>query len=425
MPPTLSVLQQELHARPHPICSGAVSVRHRAYFHQPVADLVAWAVAVAADLGAQVVHDLPFLRAWSWAGGEFRIEAHNEFATLTWIGPQPGRPFADAEGWPGPFAAHTARLPDACVVDVHLELRPSPPDDLGREDLIPLFGDHQFLGGRVSDGMAAIWSSFLADESGAYRLLVQDFGLSPRRCGRLVQRCLDIVTYLHLALIGLGEARAVNPDLIACGAEVDRIVGDIADPHTPTDERALLDRLSNLSARLEHLRARTARRFAATAAYGDITRDRLAELRERKIAGFQTVGEFLSRRLSPGLRTVTAVRTSLDDLARRQERCADLLRTRIDVRLAEQNQALLASVDRRAGLQLRLQETVEGLSVVVISYYLVGLIKYLAAAAKPATHLDSDLAAGIAVPVVVLAVFLMTRRLRRRLHARAEIRSPR
>lgn len=417
MPPTLSMLQQELHARPQPICSGAQCVRHRAYVHHPVADLMDWAARAAAGLGAGIVHDLPFLRAWTWPDGELRVEAHNEFATLTWISPQAGRPFADAQAWPGPFAAQAAGLPDTCVVDLVLELRPGPPADLGREDLVPLFGDHQFLGGRVSDGMAAVWSDFRADSSGAYRLLVQDFGLSPRRCGRLVQRCLDIVTYLHLALIGLGEARAVNPDLIACGTEVDRIVADIADPDTPIDERVLLDRLSTLSARLEHLRARTARRFAATAAYGDITRERLGELRERKIAGFQTVGEFLGRRLSPGLRTVAAVRTSLDDLSRRQERCANLLRTRIDVRLAEQNRALLASVDRRAGLQLRLQETVEGLSVVVISYYLVGLIKHLAVAAKPVIRLDSDLATGLAVPVVVLAVFLLTRRLRRRLHA--------
>jgi uncharacterized membrane-anchored protein len=49
----------------------------------------------------------------------------------------------------------------------------------------------------------------------------------------------------------------------------------------------------------------------------------------------------------------------------------------VDVERSAQNQALLESMDRRADLQLRLQKTVEGLSVVAISYYAVNLVVYL------------------------------------------------
>ena len=71
-------------------------------------------------------------------------------------------------------------------------------------------------------------------------------------------------------------------------------------------------------------------------------------------------------------------------------------------------------MNRRARLQLRLQETVEGLSVVVLSYYLVGLLGYGFKAAKAAgVTVDTDLATGLAVPVVLAGVWFGVRRLRR------------
>src|SRR3546814_18423991 len=59
---------------------------------------------------------------------------------------------------------------------------------------------------------------------------------------------------------------------------------------------------------------------------------------------------------------------------------SNLLRTRVDIELEAQNRDVLMSMNRRARLQLRLQETVEGLSVVAISYYVVGLVGYAAKA---------------------------------------------
>lgn len=95
-------------------------------------------------------------------------------------------------------------------------------------------------------------------------------------------------------------------------------------------------------------------------------------------------------------------------------RVADLLRTRVDVALQQQNQDLLKSMDTRTRLQLRLQQTVEGLSVAAISYYVVGLLGYLAKAAHEAgLHVDPTIATAAAVPPVVLAVWWMLRRMRR------------
>ena len=77
------------------------------------------------------------------------------------------------------------------------------------------------------------------------------------------------------------------------------------------------------------------------------------------------------------MRTVKSIEEQLNAMTNRATRAGNLLRTRVDVERSAQNQSLLESMDRRVDLQLRLQKTVEGLSVVAISYYAVSLAGYL------------------------------------------------
>ncbi|MBT4220201.1 MAG: DUF3422 family protein, partial [Rhodospirillaceae bacterium] len=81
-----------------------------------------------------------------------------------------------------------------------------------------------------------------------------------------------------------------------------------------------------------------------------------------------------------------------------------------------QNRDLLESMDRRAKVQLRLQETVEGLSVVAISYYLLGLISYTAKSVKAAgVPINADITTGLSLPIVIGIIWFGLRRLRRAL----------
>ena len=91
-----------------------------------------------------------------------------------------------------------------------------------------------------------------------------------------------------------------------------------------------------------------------------------------------------------------------------------MLRTKVNVAVEKQNRDLLHSMNTRAKLQLRLQQTVEGLSVAAVSYYVVGLIAYLAKGfgAERFGVKDSVLTAA-AVPIVVLIIWLLVRRIRR------------
>ena len=63
--------------------------------------------------------------------------------------------------------------------------------------------------------------------------------------------------------------------------------------------------------------------------------------------------------------------------AERIDRASNLLRTRVEIEREAQNQLLLGAMNRRAKLQLRLQQTVEGLSVVAISYYAIAVLGYV------------------------------------------------
>jgi uncharacterized membrane-anchored protein len=170
-----------------------------------------------------------------------------------------------------------------------------------------------------------------------------------------------------------------------------------------------------LDADVELSESRSRFRFGAANAYYRLVRQRIGELREVRIPGVQTVQEFMDRRLAPAMATCESIASRQSELSARIARASQLLRTRVDVALEHQNQKLLASMDRRARLQLRLQQTVEGLSIAAITYYVVGLVGYFAKGAH-ALHwpVDPEIAVAGAIPVVAILLWLALRRARRR-----------
>jgi len=140
-------------------------------------------------------------------------------------------------------------------------------------------------------------------------------------------------------------------------------------------------------------------------------------MREAPIPGTQMLGEFLQRRLAPAINTVQATAQRLNALSQRIERTSALLRTRVDIAAEAQNQQLLEKLTKGQELQLRLQSTVEGLSIAAISYYVVSLILYAGKAAKAAGWgVNPEILAGVLTPVVVLGIWWATRQIRKGLH---------
>jgi uncharacterized membrane-anchored protein len=218
-----------------------------------------------------------------------------------------------------------------------------------------------------------------------------------------------------MALLALPVARLITPEVTAMEGELAAINQELAREQDESGQRDLLERLSNLAARVERHRSDTTYRFAATNAYYDLVHERLRELDEEKIPGLQPVKVFIERRLAPGIRTCNAVRDRLEGLSARIGHASDLLRTRVELAIQGQNRELLTSMNRRSEIQLRLQQAVEGISVVAITYYLMGLLGYVYAGLPWAgLSVHKKVAFAIAVPVIMLLVWWVIHRVKRR-----------
>jgi uncharacterized membrane-anchored protein len=259
-------------------------------------------------------------------------------------------------------------------------------------------------------------SDFQLGEDGFERMLVvAPSSISPERAGRISQRLLEVETYRLMALRGLPVAKKLGPEL---GRSENQLL-DITcrlENKSATD-RELLEQLASLAAGVERATAEHNYRFSATQAYAALVEQRLAELRESPVHGTQTLGEFMRKRLSPAMATVAATAQRLESLAERISRASGLLRTRVDIATEEQNRQLLEKLTRGQELQLRLQTTVEGLSIAAITYYVISLLLYATKAAQEAgLPINPNIAVGAAVPVVLWGVWRMTQRIRRALH---------
>lgn len=272
-------------------------------------------------------------------------------------------------------------------------------------------GGSQVVASLLGNGHSCAFTEFQIGEDGFERMLVvAPLGTSQARAGRISQRLLELETYRLMALRGLPVAKALGPTL----AQAEGALADITArlESKAASDQELLDDLVALAARVERAIAEHSYRFSATQAYYTLVGQRIAELREKVVPGTQTIGEFMQRRLSPAMATVAASSQRLATLSERVSRTSALLRTRVDIATEQQNQQLLEKLTRGQEMQLRLQTTVEGLSIAAISYYVVSLSYYGTKALKSSgLPINPDIAAGALMPVVLWGVWRMTRRI--------------
>ncbi|SBT04120.1 conserved hypothetical protein [Candidatus Accumulibacter aalborgensis] len=306
-----------------------------------------------------------------------------------------------------------ASLPGQVLVAAHVALRTAAKKATTSEELALFFEGNPLVGSRVGDGVASVRADFRIHADGFSRFLIEDVSLTQRQAGRMVQRLTELETYLMRALLTLPLARATLPVLFDADQQLGTLISEMVTV-TSEDEPALLDRLTRLAALVENTISSTLGRICAARAYQEMVERRIVELREVRVEGLSTLREFVERRLMPAMNTCETVARLQDSLSERISRATELLRTRVDIALQRQNQALLSTAARRARLQLRLQETVEGLSVAAVSYYVVGLIGYAAKAVKAAgVAVDTEIVTGIAIPIVVVIAALGVRHIRR------------
>lgn len=275
------------------------------------------------------------------------------------------------------------------------------------------FDPSQLVSCRVGAARARMWTDFRVREDGYGLLVLAANGDDPHDFSRLVKRLQELGNYRNLALLGLPAARAAWPELNRVEQQLRHLGARVSD-NAVTDD-ALMAELSDMSLELVSVATAINFRMSATAAYARLVEERLAELEVHPIAGFQSLTEFTERRLLPAVRTCAALTDRERQLSLRAQQLSSLLRVRIETRIENQNAKLLGSMERSIGMQLRLQQLVEGLSVVALSYYAIGLLHYLLGGVGERWHFDENLVLAIAVPVTVLGVWWTIHRLKHRL----------
>ena len=339
-----------------------------------------------------------------------RWEQHSEFTTYTYI--VDGEAAASLELAKALAAPLINALPPAgpLLVSVALSLEA----DDGPVEFDKLFDPTSVVVSNVSREGALVATDFRLKPDGFVHMLVRNRSLSFNRAGALTQRLLEIETYRTLALLGLPEANRCGAQIRRVEAGLNRILAELNGAADSGSDHNMLDELTLLAAELEADLAASSYRFGASRAYDSLVQQRLVAINEQSFEDYSTFESFLARRMAPAMRTILVTADRQSDLSQKLSRAANLLRTRVDVAIERQNRDVLQSMNERTRLQLRLQQTVEGLSVAAISYYVVSLLGYVFKGVKEAgVGPDPNLEMAIAAPFVVLGVALVVRRIRK------------
>ncbi len=421
-------LVDEVHARPPVPIEGPTLVSYLAYMHddaEPEADRrhigrLYERLGLPLEPNAEALHLLI-------DGGDYLLkwERHIEFSSYAFFR-KPGQPYGSGET---ALAAAPAEwvdaIPGEMVVATHVDFFPTAA--ISPDEVIATLSQRgdAAVATRVAGNGAWVFSDFrLHDNFTRYTLL--DDGCGRLRAGRTLQRVLEIETYRTVALLAFPIAREVGRLIDRAEAELASLIDRMGTASNAEDDRAVLKGLTQLAAEVEHSVVNSNRRFSAAAAYYRLVQQRIAELNESKVGNHPSLKSFMERRLAPALGTVAAISHQQEEISARIARTSQLLRTRVDIELEQQNQELLAQMNRRARLQLRLQETVEGLSIAAITYYTSQLVYYLAKGGKDYLGIAPETLVAIAIPCIAVFVAYTTHLIKKRLTAdeNPEPRSP-
>ena len=345
---------------------------------------------------------------------DLRWERHNEFSTYTVICQRQG----EGEFFRNLFSLIDSEwleaMPGEVIAANHIDLRPT---TLSSEQLPEYFEGKRLVGSKIYDGLATVWTSVQHHSDGFIRTLVVDEGIDALQAGRAIRNLLEIAAYRAMTLLALPIARKLIPEVTKLEG---RLVGTNAKLNlleTVEDEQKLMTELIEEATQLEKLVADHNFRFSATQAYFSLTESRLDMLREQRLPTFRTLKQFHVRRFIPAFHTCMSVVKRKEDLSKRISRTTELLNSRLQLSLELQNQRSLASMDKRSALQLRLQQTVEGLSVVAMTYYSMNLIKLLIAPLPIEQYLlmSKTMALAIITPFIFTGALMLVKRIRNKL----------
>ncbi|TKB68282.1 MAG: DUF3422 domain-containing protein [Nitrospira sp.] len=286
------------------------------------------------------------------------------------------------------------------LVDIVLMAEPLP----ASEAFSRKFPGPILYGSRILDEETSLVTSFTPDEHERERYWVSvGSGMSSRsHLKDIVDAIVRIETYYHLLLMQKPLFSAAV-DQAYKFEQVHLKQREIISEHIGHADSLTLQRwLNGLTQDLlktTRLSGRLHFELSASIPYDKIVHRTLASLDERPLPLYRPISEYV-------LSGITGVAEGYQQLLKRMETLRSgfegtisIIRARVDLMLQSQNLTLLMSVDKTTKSQAILQYTVEGLSVIVIAYYLSGLMAYIFKGLHAMGWLrDADIAAALFVP---------------------------
>lgn len=358
-------------------------------------------------------HDADHFSA-SFDAFQMSWEQHGEFSTYSFYAyDSPGEPFSDSALKKVPID-WMSQICGQLMVAAHATI--VAPEDIDYRDEADLsglgkyFAGNAIVGSKATGGAASVFTDFRIHVDGFSRFLIVNHDLRTAQAGRLLHRLFDIEVYRVMALLAFPIARKLYPEL----KKADRQLYTITNAMTQADndDAKLLDELTALAAEVENHISSNQFRFAAASAYYHLVGHRLRDLREQRIQGIQTLGEFIKRRLDPAMHTCESISHRFTLISERVSNASQLLRTKVDIIIERQNQGLLTSMALRAKMQLRMQQMVEGISMVAITYYAASLIGKIAEALHGlGWHVNPELVEGASIPFILVIIAISSKRI--------------
>lgn len=348
-----------------------------------------------------------------------KVETHRNFTRykLAWK-PRTSideAPFDDAlpDGrlaqWVADIPGHMLTCVDASILELPHTLRNEEANLIERYS--PFFATDTLVASRMGRSGNLVMTDFQITDEKAIRMLVLSRAPRAAQNGRLILRLMEVETYRMMGMLALPHARNLFEVLPTIDGQLNELTASIARADNETDEE-LLEKISKLAGEVERMVTRYHRELSQANEYFGTTFKRLDELREEAVSEIPPIGGTLESRLEPAVDACRSAAHWLEQVSLRISYATHLLRTRVDVKREEQNQQLLKGVNNRFKTQLRLQETAELLSIVVIPYYAANLVGYITESVDALLHagVDPALAKTLSIPAIVVLVYLLLRR---------------
>ena len=307
---------------------------------------------------------------------------------------------------------------EVCRLDILLTAESLP----SRDRMRTLFPGPMLYGSKIFDEQTSLVTSFTPDEQGRERYWV---GLgapqaSASRLKDIVDAIVRIETYYHLLLMQKPLFSAAI-DQVYKFEQVHLKQREIISGHIAhADSQALQRWLNSLTQDLlktSRIAGKLHFELSASLPYDKIVHATLASLAERPLESYRPVSDYV-------LSGITGVADGYQQLLKRIETLRSgfegiisIIRTRVDLIVEGQNLTLLQSVDKTTRSQVILQHTVEGLSVIVIAYYLAGLAGYVFKGFSEMGWLrNAHIASAVFVPIAIGLAFVITTVSKKYLH---------